>query len=97
VFVRVRPPHGPLLNSSSISGIVAFAAKQTGIALPPGQMAHALRHSLATGLVRGGVPFQVIRTVLRHRGDDTTAHYAKVDVFSLRKIAQPWPLGVRPC
>jgi site-specific recombinase XerD len=97
VFVTIRPPHGPLLNSSSISDLVASAAKQAGVVLPPGQMAHALRHSLATGLVRSGIPFQVIRTVLRHRSDDMTAHYAKVDVLSLRKIAQPWPLGVRPC
>jgi integrase/recombinase XerD len=35
VFVRVRPPHGPLLNSSSISDIVAFAAKHAGVVLPP--------------------------------------------------------------
>lgn len=97
VFVRAYPPFGPLLDSSSISDIVGFAAQRAGVVLPPGHRAHALRHSLATGLVRSGVPFPVIQTVLRHRSGDTTASYAKVDVPSLRKIAQPWPLGVGPC
>lgn len=97
VFLRARPPFGPFRDHSSVSNLVSYAAKRAGVALPGGQMAHALRHSLATGLVRGGVPFPVIRTVLRHRGEDTTAMYAKVDVPSLRKIAQPWPMEVRPC
>ena len=29
--------------------------------------------------------------VLRHRGIDTTAYYAKADVELLKQIAQPWP------
>jgi site-specific recombinase XerD len=97
VFLRARPPFGPFRDHSSVSNLVFYAAKRAGVALPVGQMAHALRHSLATGLVRGGVPFQVIRTVLRHRGEDTTAMYAKVDLPSLRKIAQAWPMEVGPC
>jgi len=97
VFLSARPPYGPLRTSSAVSDLVVFAANRVGVALPAGQMAHALRHSLATGLVRSGVPFPVIRAVLRHRGDDTTATYAKVDLPSLRKIAQPWPMEVGPC
>ena len=31
------------------------------------------------------------RVALRHRGIDTTAHYAKADVMLLKQIAQPWP------
>ena len=97
VFLCVRAPFGPFRTHSSISDVVFFAARHAGVALPAGQMAHALRHSLATGLVRGGVPFVVIRTVLRHLGDDTTAMYAKVDLPSLQKIAQPWPMEVPSC
>jgi hypothetical protein len=29
--------------------------------------------------------------VLRHRGIDTTAYYAKVDVTLLKQVVQPWP------
>lgn len=32
-----------------------------------------------------------IALVLRHRGLDTTAYYAKADVNLLKQIAQPWP------
>lgn len=97
VFLRVRPPYGPIRSSSSISCLVVAAAERAGVALPPGQRAHVLRHSLATGLVRRGVPVPVIRTVLRHRSDDTTAMYAKVDLPSLLKIARPWPMEAGPC
>jgi integrase len=97
VFLRVRPPFGPFRDSSSISDVVFFAAKAAGVTLPAFQAAHALRHSLATRMVRSGVPFPVVQTVLRHRGGDTTAAYAKVDLTSLRKIAQPWPMEVGPC
>ena len=97
VFLRARPPYCPFRTPSSVSDVVFFAARRAGVTLPAGQMAHALRHSLATRLVRGGVSFTVIRTVLRHRGDDTTAMYAKLDQPSLQKIAQPWPMEVGAC
>jgi hypothetical protein len=40
--------------------------------------------------LRQGVPLDRIGLVL-HRGIDTTARYAKVDVGLLQQIAQPWP------
>lgn len=95
VFVGARAPHRALRHSAAISEIVNRAAERVGVVLPRGG-AHVLRHSLATALVRGGVPFPVVRAVLRHRSDEMTAYYAKVDVGALRKIAQPWPL-VSPC
>ena len=63
----------------------------------PGGGAHVLRHSLATHLVRDGVPLDVVRTVLRHQSAQTTAHYAKVDTPTLAKLAQPWPMEVASC
>jgi hypothetical protein len=42
-------------------------------------------------MLRHGVPLDRIALVLRHRGIDTTAYYAKADVNLLRQIAQPWP------
>ena len=53
--------------------------------------AHVLRHTAATEMLRHGVPLEKIGLVLRHRGVDTTAHYAKVDVALLKQIALPWP------
>nr|WP_250465540.1 MULTISPECIES: hypothetical protein [unclassified Caballeronia] len=45
----------------------------------------------ATEILRHGLPLAQIGLILRHRGIDTTAYYAKVDVALLKQIAQPWP------
>ena len=42
-------------------------------------------------MLRHSVPLEKIGLVLRHRGVDTTARYAKADVAFLKQIAQPWP------
>jgi len=47
-------------------------------------------------MLRQGASLQDIATILRHRSTETTEIYAKVDVDSLREIAQPWP-EVPPC
>lgn len=59
--------------------------------LDAGQGAHVLRHTAATEMLRHGVPLDKIGLVLRHRGIDTTAYYAKADVAFLKQVAQPWP------
>jgi site-specific recombinase XerD len=53
--------------------------------------AHVLRHTAATEMLRQGVSLDRIGLVLRHRGIDTTAYYAKADVKLLKQVAQPWP------
>ena len=45
----------------------------------------------ATEMLRHGVPLDKIGLVLRHRGIDTTAYYAKADVALQKQVAQPWP------
>ena len=52
-----------------------------------------LRHSLATRLLRSGASLPEIGQVLRHELPKTTAIYAKVDLATLRALAQPWPGG----
>jgi site-specific recombinase XerD len=42
------------------------------------------------------VSLQEIAGVLRHRSVATTKIYAKVDVITLRQVAQPWP-EVKAC
>ena len=66
------------------------ALRRAGI-VAPAKGAHLLRHTAATQMLRHGVPLDQIGLVLRHRGIDTTARYAKVDVRLLQQIAQPWP------
>jgi site-specific recombinase XerD len=64
--------------------------QRVGIVAPV-KGAHVLRHTAATEMLRHGVPLEKIALVLRHRGIDTTAYYAKADVTLLKQIAQPWP------
>jgi len=42
-------------------------------------------------MLRHGVSLDHIGLVLRHRSLDMSAYYAKVDIATLRQVAQPWP------
>jgi integrase len=89
LFVRVRAPHRPL-SSSGVTRAVAAAASRAGLGRVS---AHRLRHTVATQMVRSGVPLPEVSQVLRHRRLITTAIYAKVDREALRRLARPWPGG----
>lgn len=91
VFLTMIAPYKPFANSSSISSIVAHALKRAGITDAPSMGASLLRHSAATAMLRSGATLEAVGTVLRHRSLDMTAHYAKVDIAMLERIAQPWP------
>ncbi len=90
IFVRNIAPYRPFLRGDGVSSVVRRAMKRAGV-VTPAKGAHALRHTAATEMLRHGVPLDQIALVLRHRGIDTTAYYAKADVNLLKRIAQPWP------
>jgi site-specific recombinase XerD len=90
VFVRMKAPHTGFAGPSTVSTIVRRALERAGLH-PPAKGAHLLRHTLATGMLRGGASMAEIGQVLRHRSPNTTEIYAKVDMQGLRSLAQPWP------
>lgn len=90
VFVRMKAPHSGFAGPSTVSTIVRRALERADLH-PPAKGAHILRHTLATGMLRGGASMSEIGQVLRHRSPNTTEIYAKVDLSGLRSIAQPWP------
>jgi len=90
VFVRMKAPHSGFAGPSTVSTIVRRALERAGLQ-PPAKGAHILRHTLATGMLRGGASMSEIGQVLRHRSPNTTEIYAKVDLSGLRSLAQPWP------
>lgn len=90
VFLRTIAPCRPFKKGDGISSLVRRVMKRAGI-VTPFKGAHALRHTAATEMLRHGVPLEKIGLVLRHRGVDTTAYYAKADIALLKQIAQPWP------
>jgi len=90
VFLRNIAPFRPFRRGDGVSSVVRRLMQRANIVAPV-KGAHVLRHTAATEMLRHGVPLEKIGLVLRHRGIDTTAHYAKVDVTLLKQIAQPWP------
>jgi len=61
----------------------ARAAKIDGRIYP-----HALRHSCATHLLRGGADVRHVQEILGHRNIDTTAIYTRVAIKDLRDVIQ---------
>ncbi len=91
VFIRSCAPFRAFASHCAISFIVAQAMRRAGVTCQSRGAAHVLRHSAATSMLRQGASLQDIAAILRHRSIETTEVYAKVDVNTLRQIAQPWP------
>ncbi|HEU0087385.1 MAG TPA: tyrosine-type recombinase/integrase [Pseudonocardiaceae bacterium] len=83
---RGRPPRP--LTAMAVRQIVARACRRAGL---PRLGAHRLRHTLASDMLRAGIPLAQVGQVLRHRSQLSTAIYAKVDHTRLRDVARPWP------
>lgn len=96
LFIRSRAPFCAFASHCAISVLVAQAMRRAGVTCPSRGAAHVLRHTAATSMLRRGASLQDIAAILRHRSIETTQIYAKVDVTTLRQIAQPWP-EVQPC
>ena len=89
VFGRVKAPHRAL-TPAGVTQVVISAGRRAGLS---DVRAHRLRHTAATELLRAGAPLVEIGQLLRHRSQQTTAIYAKVDRDRLRTLARPWPGG----
>jgi site-specific recombinase XerD len=94
VFVRNIAPFRPFDSGDGVSSVVKRALRRARVS-SPAKGAHLLRHTAATEMLRHGIPLDQIGMILRHRGIDTTAYYAKVDLALLSQIAQPWPEVMR--
>ena len=94
VFLRSKAPIRGFLTQVAIGSIIRHALQRAGIEAPT-TGAHQFRHALATQMLRHGASLPEIGEILRHRSPQTTTIYAKVDLKSLRRLALPWPGGVR--
>ena len=87
VFLNAKAPRRGILPAL-VGQVTRRACTRAGV---PGVGSHRLRHTLATELLRRGATLVQVSQVLRHRDLATTAIYAKVDLGTLRHVAQPWP------
>jgi integrase len=93
VFLRHRAPIGTLKNMA-IPSAMHRAYARAGI--PQfGHGCRALRRTVATRMLRRGVPLKEIADVLGHQSINTTVRYARLDPAALAKVAIPWPEGLR--
>lgn len=91
LFLTCRAPRGPI-RADLVNDVVERACSRAGL---PRVGPHRLRHALAAELLRQGAGLLAISQVLRHQDLATTALYAKVDLVTLRLVAQPWPGTIR--
>ena len=94
VFIRARAPYQCFSSSVAICNVVQRALLRAKINSSH-KGAHLLRHSLATNMLRNGASLTEIGEILRHQLPNTTELYTKVDIVSLKSLAQPWLGGVR--
>jgi site-specific recombinase XerD len=86
VFLATKAPRRAI-RADLVSDVTRRACDRAGL---PRVGAHRLRHALATEMLRRGATLVQVSQVLRHRDLATTAIYAKVDLGTLRLVAQPW-------
>ena len=96
VFLRAQAPYVGLQNATSLHGIVTRGLAAAGIEVTGKRGPHALRHSRAVSLLRGGVSLKVIGDVLGHRSERSTATYLRLATDDLREVALAVPRGAVP-
>jgi integrase len=87
VFLRSCGPDGAM-TGHCVTMVPRSASRRAGL---PVVGAHQLRHTVATQMLRQGASLPQVAEVLRHRSEDTTAIYAKVDQAALGLVVRPWP------
>lgn len=91
VFVGSTQPYGPV-SAATVTRIVSDAMTKACIDLRGRHhAAHALRHSLATQMLKEKVPMHVISSVLGHSTTEPTMAYLTVDIDMLLKCSMDVP------
>ena len=87
VFIRHIPPYGAIASSSTLSETIKRYMRQAGLTIKSRKVAHSMRHTVASTLLRNGVPLMTISNIMGHDTPKTTIAYTKVDIPALRKCA----------
>ena len=84
---------GKVLSSPTIHSIVTKYLRRAGIKnwSKKKHGPHAMRHSLATNLLKKNVALPIISTVMGHQRTETTSVYISVDYDKLKACALPMP------
>jgi site-specific recombinase XerD len=85
LFVTLKPPFRPVATSS-LWQMTRSRYQRTGIQCRR-RGPHTLRHACATHLLQQGASFKEIGDFLGHRSAESAGIYAKVDLTTLRQVA----------
>lgn len=85
IFISCRAPHQPLATTA-ISDMVHVRWRPLNVKIRHFG-AHSLRHACATHLLNKGASLKAISDHLGHQSIESTRVYTKVDLMSLRKVA----------
>lgn len=86
VFLLMRAPFTPL-SAAALGTVVRTRFARAGVVLRR-MGPHALRHAAAQRLLDQGMSLKVVGDFLGHRHPSTTGIYAKVDLPTLREVAE---------
>ena len=78
---------GKPLDRTAIAKIVKKYADRAGVEVSP----HILRHTFATGLLKGGMDLISLQQLMGHESVTTTANYLKVDIAHLKEAMKHHP------
>lgn len=93
VFLRLIPPYNNM-DENALNGTMQKYLRLSGIKYDERKHGpHALRHSLATNLLKQNTPLPVISSVLGHQHTESAMEYLRVDIESLRKCALEIPVS----
>lgn len=92
VLVKDRAPIEPFRNGN-FYGMLQKHLSEAEIKTADEQKhgLHSMRSSLASNMLRDGVPIPVISNILGHKYADTTSLYLKIDLAGLRKASLEVP------
>lgn len=91
IFLRLNPPYEPI-TSGGLYSIIQNYLKLANINIAKKRHgSHAMRHSLATNLIRKGIPIGIISDTLGHANYESTAKYIHLNVEELIKCSLSVP------
>ena len=89
IFLRMRAPIG-VLKRTAVADAFQAVVQKSGLSIPF-QGPHCMRHSLATRLLKKGIPLKTIGDILGHRSASSTSAYLRLATEDLREVSLPIP------
>ncbi len=92
VFLSACAPYHPI-NRLIINGAISRIIKASNVSIQNRRFGpHALRHTLASQLLRNGITLPVIAETLGHVDTQTTMNYLRIDMTNLMRCALSVPI-----